>query len=95
LTLSQNILILCGDFCAWRADQASRTRRPKQLDPSCEITLFALSLAIAVPPTMALAGGAPNSGKSAMSQSGAKVAPARPPVEVKKEQHEDGKESAK
>jgi hypothetical protein len=30
-----------------------------------------------------------------MSQSGAKVAHANPPVEDKEEQHEDGKESAK
>lgn len=57
-------------------------------------TLFALPLAIAVPPVLALAGVGPNSGASAMSQSGAKVAPANPPVEGKKEQHEDDKESA-
>jgi hypothetical protein len=44
---------------------------------------------------MAFVDVAPNSGVSSMSQSGAKVAPAKPPVEDKKEQHEDGKESAK
>lgn len=55
---------------------------------------LALSLAIAVPPTLALAGVAPNSGTSSMSQSGAEVAPARTAVEEKKEQHEDGKDSA-
>jgi hypothetical protein len=59
------------------------------------LSLFVLSLAIAVPPTsLALAGVAPNSGASAMSQSCAKVAPAKPPVEDNKERHEDGKESA-
>jgi hypothetical protein len=59
------------------------------------LTLFALSLAIVVPPAFALAGVAPNSGASMMSQSGAKGAHAKPPVEDNKDQHEDGKESAK
>lgn len=59
------------------------------------LTLFALSHAIAVPPGLALAGVAPNSGASAMSQSCAKVAPAKPPVEDSNERHEDGKEPAK
>jgi hypothetical protein len=59
------------------------------------VTLFALSLTIAVPPALVLASVAPNSGVSAMSQSGAKVAPAKPPVEDNKDQHEYGKESAK
>ena len=59
------------------------------------LTLFALSLALAVSPTLAPAGVAPNSGASSMSQSGAKVAPAKPPVEDNKDQREDGKESTK
>lgn len=57
------------------------------------LSLFALLLAIAVP--SALAGVAPNSGASSMSQSGAKVAPAKTVVEEKKEHHEHGKESPK
>ncbi|MGH8767797.1 MAG: hypothetical protein ACREVT_06380 [Burkholderiales bacterium] len=60
------------------------------------LTLFALSHAIVVAPTsLALAGVAPNSGASTMSQSGTKVVPAKPPVEDSKERHEDGKESTK
>jgi hypothetical protein len=54
-----------------------------------------LSLAIAVPPALTLAGVAPNSGASTMSQFGAKGAHANPSVEGRKEQHGDGKESAK
>ncbi len=57
-------------------------------------TLFALSLVIAVAPTLTLAGVTPNSGASTMSQSGAKVAPAKTPVNDGKEQHEEIKESA-
>jgi len=56
---------------------------------------FALSLAIAVPPPLELAGVAPKSGASEMSQSGANVSPAKPPVEDMNGQHENGKESAK
>jgi hypothetical protein len=57
-------------------------------------TLFAPSLVIVVPPKLALAGVAPNSGASTTSQSGAKVEPAKTPVKDNKEQHEDSKESA-
>jgi hypothetical protein len=46
-------------------------------------------------PRLALAGGAPNSGASAMSRSCAKIAPAKPPVEDHEQRNEDGKESAK
>jgi len=54
-----------------------------------------MALAVAVTSAGALAGVAPNSGASAMSQSGAKIAPPKPPVEDSKEQREEGKESAK
>ena len=59
------------------------------------LTLFALSLTIAMPPALALAGAPPNPGAFAMSQSGAQVASAKRLVEDKKEQRENGKESAK
>jgi len=96
LTLSENILILCAILL--RSEWVKLGELDNQSDwthhwiPS----LFVLSLAIAVPPaSLALAGVAPNSGASALSQSCAKVAPAKPPVEDNKERHEDGKESAK
>jgi len=57
------------------------------------LTLFALTLAIA--PALALAVVAANSGASAMSQSGAKVASPKSHVEDKKVRCEDGKASAK
>ena len=59
------------------------------------LTVFAMALAVSVPYTAALAGVAPNSGASSMSQSGAKVAPPKPPVEDTKDQRDDAKESAK
>jgi len=58
-------------------------------------TLLAMALAVAVTSAGALAGVAPNSGASAMSQSGAKIAPPKPPVQDSKDQREEGKESAK
>jgi len=59
------------------------------------LTLFALTLALAIAPALALAGVAANSGASAMSQSGAKVASPKSHVEDKKVRCEDGKASAK
>ena len=68
----------------------------KHIEPVMRyFSLFAFLLAVAVPSPLVLAGVAPNSGASAMSQSGAKVAPAKPPVEDNKDQREEGKESAK
>jgi hypothetical protein len=48
-----------------------------------------------MPHVLALAGAAPNSAAFAMSQSGAPVASAKRLVDDKKEQRENGKESAK
>lgn len=59
------------------------------------LTLLAMALAVSLPSATVLAGVAPNSGASTMSQSGAKVAPPKPPVEDSKEQREESKESAK
>jgi len=52
-------------------------------------------LTLAIAPALALAGVAANSGASAMSQSGAKVASPKSHVEDKKVRCEDGKASAK
>jgi hypothetical protein len=59
------------------------------------LTLLVMALAVSVPPVAGLAGVAPNTGASSMSQSGAKVVPAKRRVEDDKNQREEGKESTK
>ncbi len=59
------------------------------------LNFFALAPAIAMPPALPFAGATPNPGAFAMSQSGEQVVSAKRLVDDKKEQRENGKESAK
>jgi len=61
----------------------------KNLTATITALLFALGAG------SSFAGVAPNTGASAASQSGAKIAPAKPATEEKKEHQEEAKEPAK
>lgn len=60
-----------------------------------KLIAIALSVAFAGMSLSAIAGISPNTGGNAMTQSGAKIAPAKPAVEEKKEHQEEVKEQAK
>lgn len=57
--------------------------------------IVGLAALFAMSATSTFAGVAPNTGTSAASQSGAKIAPAKPAAEEKKEHQEEAKEPAK